>query len=122
MKLKPIFKIVCVLCLLAMPAFAAEQTNISSLRDIIGNPVTVFNGLEPSTKSIISWTLGLMLLVLAICVVVGVSSNTAKTAVGKKTQNAKLSTSGIMDNINIGATLLVGIIILGIAFGLIMGI
>jgi len=122
MKLKQIVKICIVLCLLAMPALGAEQMNISSLRDIIGDPVTVFNGFEPSTQSIISWTLGLMLLVLAICVVVGVSSNTAKTAFGKKTQNAKMSTSGIMDNINIGATLLIGIIILGIAFGLIMGI
>ena len=95
---------------------------ITTLREIIGNPIDVFNGLDESTRTTVSWALGLILLILAVCVVVGISKNTAKTAIGSSTQNAKMSTSGIQDNILLGATILVGVIILGIAFGLIMGI
>ena len=95
---------------------------ITTLKEIIGNPVTVFNSLDPSTQATIIWTTGLLLLILAACIVIGITKNTAKTAVGSNTKDAKMSTEGITGNVLIGGTLLVGIIVIGIALGLIMGI
>ncbi len=95
---------------------------ITTLPEMIGNPITVFNGLDAGTRTTVTWALGLLVLALAICVVVGVSKNTIKTSIGSNTKDAKMSTAGITDNILIALTIIVGVVVLGISFGLIMGI
>ncbi len=112
---------ICLINLLTLPASAAEG-DITSLWGIIGDPVAAFNDLDASTKSTIQWALAILLVATLICVVFGISKNSMKAAVGSSSKDAKMTTSGITDNIMIGATILVGIIILGVAIGLIMGI
>lgn len=113
--------------LIAIPTMAAAKTTdddgkITSLWGIIGNPIDSFNSLDSSTRSMIQWGLGLLLVALIICVAFGVVKNAVKTSIGSSSKDAKLTTSGITDNISIGLTLLIGIIILGVAIGLIMGL
>jgi hypothetical protein len=118
--------ICCLISLLAIPTIAAgnatDDGKITSLWGLIGNPIDSFNSLDPSTRSLVQWGLGLLLVALIICVAYGVVKNAAKTSVGSSSKDAKLTTSGITDNINIGLTLLVGVIILGVAIALIMGL
>lgn len=95
---------------------------ITTLPEIIGNPITVFNGLDVGSRTTITWALGLLILALAICVIVGVSKNTIKSSIGSNTKDAKMSTEGITDNIAIALTIIVGVVVIGVSFGLIMGI
>lgn len=95
---------------------------ITTLPEIIGNPITVYNGLDVGSRTTITWALGLLILALAICVIVGVSKNTIKSSIGSNTKNAKMSTEGITDNIAIALTIIVGVVVIGVSFGLIMGI
>ncbi len=112
-----------ILSLIVLPAMAAEEDGkITSLWGLIGNPIDAFNSLDASTRSLVQWGLALLLVALIICVAYGVVKNAAKTAVGSSSKDAKLTTSGITDNINIGLTILIGIIILGIAIALITGL
>lgn len=113
---------ICILCLIGIPAMAATDGKITSLWGIIGNPIDSFNSLDSSTRSTVQWGLGLLLVALVICVAYGVVKNSAKTSIGSSSKDAKLTTSGITDNINIGATLLIGIIILGVAIAMITGL
>lgn len=116
---------ICILCLIGIPAMAATEDDdgkITSLWGIIGNPIDSFNSLDSSTRSTVQWGLGLLLVALVICVAYGVVKNSAKTSIGSSSKDAKLTTSGITDNINIGATLLIGIIILGVAIAMITGL
>jgi len=107
--------------LLALPA-AAKEGDITSLWGIIGDPIAAFNSLDASTKGTIQWASAILLVALIICVLFGVVKNSMKSAVGSSSKDAKMTTAGITDNIQIGITLLVGIIILGVAIGLIMGL
>ncbi len=112
---------ICLISLLTLPA-AAAAGDITSLWGIIGDPIEAFNDLDASTKTTIQWALAILLVATIICVVFGIAKNSMKAAVGSSSKDAKMTTSGITDNIMIGATILVGIIILGVAIGLIMGI
>lgn len=93
--------------------------DITSLWGLIGDPVKAFNALDPSTKTTVQGFLGLLALALIVCVFFGISKNTMKTAVGSSSKNAKMTTSGISDNLIIGVTLILGIIILGISIGIV---
>jgi len=104
-----------------LPA-AAAAGDITSLWGIIGNPIEAFNDLDVSTKSTIQWALAILLVATIICVVFGIAKNSMKSAVGSSSKDAKMTTAGITDNIMIGVTIIIGIIILGVAIGLITGI
>jgi len=99
------------------PAAAA----IRSLPELIGNPIDVFNGLPESSQTTLIWFLGLLALTLIICVFIGISKNIIKTSVGGGTKDAKLSTGGILDNINILVVIIVGALVLGVGGALILG-
>lgn len=103
----------------ASGAEGGTSGDITSLWGLIGDPVKAFNALDPSTKTTVQGFLGLLVLALIVCVFFGISKNTMKTAVGSSTKNAKMTTSGISDNLIIGVTLILGIIILGISIGIV---
>jgi len=104
-----------------IPAIAAEG-DITSMWGIIGNPIDAFNAFDTSTKTTLQWGTAVLVIATFLCVLFGTSKNTMKTSVGSKTKDAKMSTSGIQDNIMILITALVGIIVLGVAIGLFTGL
>ena len=109
------------LFMLAATVFLKPAAAIKTLPELIGNPITVFNGLPESSQTTLIWFLGLLALTLIICVFIGISKNIIKTSVGGSTQDAKLSTGGILDNINILVVIIVGALVLGVGGALILG-
>ncbi len=114
---------VCLITLLVLPAMAAGANgNITSMWGIIGNPIDAFNTFDKSTKTTLQWGLAVLVIATVVAVFFGTSKNTIVTSVGSKTKDAKMTTSGIQDNIMILVTALVGIIVLGVAIGLFAGL
>ena len=99
------------------PAAAA----ITSLPELIGNPIKVFNSLPKASQETLIWFLGLLALVLIISVFIGVSKNIVRTSVGGSTKDAKMSTAGVLDNINILVVIIVGALVIGVGGALILG-
>ncbi len=110
--------------MLALPAAAAaaKEGDITSMWGLIGDPIAAFNNLDSSTKGMIQWALALVVIATIICVFFGISKNTMKTAIGAKNKDAKMSTSGITDNIGIVVTVIVGTIVLGVAIAILTGL
>jgi len=95
---------------------------ITSLPELIGSPIAVFNNLPKASQDTIIWFLGLLALTLIICIFIGVSKNIIKTSVGSSTKDAKLSTGGVMDNISILIVIIVGSLVIGVGGALILGL
>ncbi len=95
---------------------------ITSLPELIGSPISVFNKLPKASQDTIIWFLGLLALTLIICIFIGVSKNIIKTSVGSSTKDAKLSTGGVLDNISILIVIIVGSLVIGVGGALILGL
>lgn len=95
---------------------------ITSLPELIGSPISVFNNLPKTSQDTIIWFLGLLALTLIICIFIGVSKNIIKTSVGSSTKDAKLSTGGVLDNISILVVIIVGSLVIGVGGALILGL
>ncbi len=111
--------------MLALPvaaADAAKEGDITSMWGLIGDPVAAFNDLDSSTKGMIQWALALVVIATVICIFFGTSKNAMKTSIGAKNKDAKMTTSGITDNIMIVVTVIVGVIVLGVGIAILTGL
>ncbi len=97
MSIKDIIKngaeLLLILGVLVIPALA--DTNITSGKDLLGNPITTFNGLPESTKSGILLVTGLVFLGALICVIYGIATAVGKTTTGSSSQDAKMRNEGV---------------------------
>ncbi len=100
--------------LLAVPVSAVS--NITSAKDLIGNPVSTFNGLPDSVKNGIWLVTGLIFLGCLIAVVYGVFISVGKSAYGATSQDAKMRNEGVSGIITIAGVVLVAMIVLGFVF------
>lgn len=114
MNLKSIIKICFVLCLLAVPAMAAG--NVTSTKDIIGDPIATFNGLPDSTKNGILLVTGLVFLGALICVVYAILISVGKTTYGATSSDAKMRSEGVGALLTIAGIVLLAVIVLGFVF------
>ncbi len=103
-----------ILSLLALPVMAVS--NITSAKDLIGNPITTFNGLPDSVKSGIWLVTGLIFLGCLIAVVYGVFISVGKSAYGATSQDAKMRNEGVSGIITIAGVVLIAMIVLGFVF------
>lgn len=99
---------------LALPVSAVS--NITSAKDLIGNPVSTFNGLPDSVKNGIWLVTGLIFLGCLIAVVYGVFISVGKSAYGATSQDAKMRNEGVSGIITIAGVVLVAMIVLGFVF------
>ncbi len=99
---------------LAIPVSAVS--NITSAKDLIGNPITTFNGLPDSVKSGIWLVTGLIFLGCLIAVVYGIFISVGKSAYGATSQDAKMRNEGVSGIITIAGVVLVAMIVLGFVF------
>ncbi len=108
--------------LLAMLAFSvlalpvSAVSNITSAKDLIGNPVSTFNGLPDSVKNGIWLVTGLIFLGCLIAVVYGIFISVGKSAYGATSQDAKMRNEGVSGIITIAGVVLVAMIVLGFVF------
>jgi hypothetical protein len=118
MRLKELNKFVIpamVLLMLALPVLA-DSTNITSGKDLIGNPYQTFNGLPDSVKGGVKLILGIAAIGALVAIAIGILVAVGKISVGKTTQNAKMGHDGVTTIIIIVGTVILAMIALGFVF------
>jgi len=104
------------LALLFQITTAAAAGNVTSTKDIIGDPIQTFNGLPDSTKNGILLVTGLVFLGALICVVYAILISIGKTTLGSTSSDAKMRSEGVGALLTIAGIVLLAVIVLGFVF------